>query len=79
MSKNWKESKFVQKMRRIRVNRVVYLTAVVILLTLAIVLAITAAANRARRRSADQQVINPAPSESDTLKPVETETDARRY
>ena len=78
MSKNWKESKFAQKMRRIRVNRVIYLSAIVILLTLAIVLAITAATNRARRRNADQQVINPEPGEvSVTPEPVTDPTPSK--
>ena len=49
MWKKIKESEFVQKMKRIRVNRAVYLTAVVILLALATVLAFSAAMNRAKK------------------------------
>ena len=49
MWKKWKESKFCKKLQQVRVNRVVYLSAVVILLALAVVLAITAATNRAKR------------------------------
>lgn len=49
MWKKWKESKFCKKLQQVRVNRVMYLSAVVILLALAIVLAITAATNRAKR------------------------------
>ena len=49
MWKKWKESKLYKKMKEVRVNRAVYLSAVVILLTLAIVLAITAANNQAKK------------------------------
>ena len=49
MWKKWKESKLCKKLKQVRVNRVVYLSAVVILLALAVVLAITAATNRAKR------------------------------
>ena len=49
MWKKWKETEFFRKMKRIRVNRAIYLSAIVILLTLAVVLAITAATNRAKK------------------------------
>ena len=49
MWKKWKESEFFRKMKQVRVNRAVYLSAVVILLALAVVLAITAATNRAKK------------------------------
>ena len=49
MWKKWKESKLCKKLMQVRVNRVVYLSAVVILLALAVILAITAATNRAKR------------------------------
>ena len=49
MWKKWKESKLYYRLRQIRVNRAVYLSSIVILLALAVVLAITAATNRARR------------------------------
>ena len=53
MWKKWKESEFFRKMKQIRVNRAVYLSAVVILLSLAVVLAITAATNRAKKGQPD--------------------------
>ena len=49
MWKKWKESEFFKKMKQVRVNRAIYLSAVVILLSLAVVLAITAATNRAKK------------------------------
>ena len=49
MWKKWKESEFFRRMKQVRVNRAVYLSAVVILLSLAVVLAITAATNRAKK------------------------------
>ena len=49
MWKKWKESKLCRKLKQVKINRVVYLSAVVILLALAVVLAITAATNRAKR------------------------------
>ena len=52
------ESKFMEKLRSVRVNRVVFLTAIIILVTLSIVLMITAVTNRARRQAA-QDVLNP--------------------
>lgn len=54
MWKKFKESEFVERLKRIRVNRVVYLTAVVILLTLAIVLAFSAAMNRAKKNEMEK-------------------------
>ncbi len=53
MWKKWKESEFFRKMKQVRVNRAVYLSAVVILLSLAVVLAITAATNRANKNPDD--------------------------
>ncbi len=50
MWKKWKESEFFRKMKQVRVNRVIYLSAIVILLSLAVVLAITAANNRAKKK-----------------------------
>ncbi len=49
MWKKWKESEFFRRMKEVRVNRAIYLSAVVILLALAVVLAITAATNRAKK------------------------------
>ena len=56
--KKWKDSAFARRLRAIRVNRAVFLSAVIILLALAVVLVITAVANRARRRAAEE-VLNP--------------------
>ena len=66
MWKKWKESKLYNKLKDVRVNRVVYLSSIVILLTLAIVLAITAANNQAKKNdlATDNTVQNdPLPSE----------------
>lgn len=49
MWKKWKESRLYRKLKQIRVNRVLYLSTVVILLALAVVLAITAANNRSKK------------------------------
>lgn len=54
MWKKWKESEFFRKMKQVRVNRAVYLSAVVILLSLAVVLAITAATNRAKKNPSEE-------------------------
>lgn len=54
MWKKWKESEFYKKMRQVRVNRAVYLSAVVILLTLAVILAVTAALNRAKKSEVEE-------------------------
>lgn len=53
MWKKWKESDFYKKMKQVRVNRAVYLSAVVILLTLAVILAVTAALNRAKKNDVE--------------------------
>ena len=55
------EEGFLQKVRSMRVNRAVFLSAVVILLALAVILVITAVTNRARRKNA-QDVLMGAPS-----------------
>ena len=52
MWKKWKESKLCKKLKQVRVNRAIYISAIVILLSLAIVLAITAATNRAKKNNA---------------------------
>ncbi len=49
MWKKWKESEFCRKLKQVRVNRAVYLSAIVILLALSVVLAITAVTNRANK------------------------------
>ena len=69
MWKKMKESEFFKKMKRVRVNRAVYLSAVVILLSLAVVLAITAATNRAKKNELpepgtdDTTITQPNPDE----------------
>lgn len=59
MWKKWKESEFFRKMKQVRVNRAIYLSAVVILLALAVVLAITAATNRAKKNNTDDLTTTP--------------------
>ena len=58
MWKKWKESEFFRKMKQVRVNRAIYLSAVVILLTLAVVLAVTAATNRAKKNAGNELPTN---------------------
>lgn len=70
MWEKWKESKFFKKMKQVRVNRAVYLSAIVILMALAIVLAITAATNRAKKNNLPEEttdnVVTEAPPAPDT-------------
>lgn len=49
MQNKWKVNKFYQNLKDIRTNRAAYLSALVILLSLSVVLAITVATNRARK------------------------------
>ena len=70
MWKKWKESEFYQKLKQVRVNRAVYLTAIVILLTFSVVLAVTVATNRANKREDNTLPSSPA----DTL-PSQPSTD----
>ncbi len=65
MWKKWKESEFCKKLKQVRVNRAVYLSALVILLALSVVLAITAVTNRANK--------NPTPNPDDTTPPAVTD------
>ena len=51
MWEKWKQSGLCKKLKQVRVNRAVYLSSVVILLALAVVLAITAAMNRAKKNT----------------------------
>ena len=53
MQKNWKESEFFKKLKHIRVNRAVYLCAVIVLLSISVVLIITAVNNRANKMPVD--------------------------
>ena len=74
MWKKWKESEFFRKMKRVRVNRAVYLTAIIILLSLAIILTVTAVNNRAKKNQGNdtgipgdtQSTTLPTPEEPDT-------------
>ena len=70
MWKKWKESKLYYKLKQVRVNRAVYLSSIVILLALAVVLAITAATNRARKSEAENTTDITQP----TQPPVSDET-----
>ena len=49
MQKNWKDSQFFKKLKHIRVNRAVYLCAIIVLLSISVVLIITAVNNRANK------------------------------
>ncbi|MBQ8213290.1 MAG: M23 family metallopeptidase [Clostridia bacterium] len=75
MWKKWKESEFFRKMKQIRVNRAVYLSAVVILLSLAVVLAITAATNRAKKNQPDDTTDIPSVTEPSTEPPTQNPPD----
>lgn len=70
MWKKWKESNFYKKLKQVRVNRAVYISAIVILLTLAVVLAVTAALNRAKKTEIEEP---PAVTDTTTL-PDKTDT-----
>ena len=52
------EPGFFEKLRSVRVNRIVFLSVIVILVTLSVILMITAITNRARRREVED-VLNP--------------------
>lgn len=69
MWEKWKQSKLCRKLKQVRVNRAVYLSSIVILLALAVVLAITAATNRAKKNN------RPAP---DTTAPIEQPTEPQK-
>ena len=63
MSKNWKESEFYQKLKQVRINRAVYMTAIIILLSFSVILAVTVATNRAKKK--DDTL--PSPDTTETL------------
>lgn len=80
MLEKFKESKFAKKMKQLHINRAVLISVVTILLALAVVLAITAAANRAKKKDSGKQPTETgtaAQDESDTL-PSEQESDNRQ-
>ena len=86
MWNKWKESKLYHKLKEIRVNRALYVSSIVILLSLAVVLAITAATNRAKKQNADKtpdtlvtetpQTESPSTDETPTGNVPETPVDA---
>lgn len=53
MWKKWKESEFYQKLKQVRINRAVYMTAIIILLSFSVILAVTVATNRANKKDED--------------------------
>ncbi len=53
MLEKWKESEFFKKLKQVRVNRAVYICAIVLLLTLSVVLIVTVATNRAAKEPAE--------------------------
>lgn len=61
-NKTWRDSKFARRLRAVRVNRAVFLSAIIILSALAVILVITAVTNRARRRAAEE-VLKPLPAD----------------
>ncbi|MBQ9784928.1 MAG: M23 family metallopeptidase [Clostridia bacterium] len=75
MWKKWKESDFVKKMKQVRVNRAVYISAVVILLALSVVLAVTVATNRAKKNAADLLTKPPVSDTTPTPEPEDPTPD----
>ena len=67
MQKNWKDSEFFKKLKHIRVNRAVYLSAIIVLLSISVVLIITAVNNRANKAP-----VSTTPPVSTTARPNET-------
>ncbi len=53
MWNKWKQSEFYKKLKQVRVSRAVYVSAVIILLSLAVVLTVTIATNRAKKSESD--------------------------
>ena len=72
MWNKWKQSRLYQKITELRFNRAVYLSTIVILITLAVVLAITAVTNRANKRQPAPQPESEI-SESTELLPEPTD------
>lgn len=67
MQKNWKESEFFRKLKHIRVNRAVYLSAIIVLLSISVLLIVTAVNNRSNKLPVDT-----TPQQTDTNKPQQT-------
>lgn len=75
MQKNWKESEFFKKLKHIRVNRAVYLSAIIVLLSISVVLIITAVNNRANKPSVNTTTLPPVtevPKPQETTPPPQT-------
>ena len=75
MQKNWKESEFFKKLKHIRVNRAVYLSAIIVLLSISVVLIVTAVNNRANKPSVNTTTPPPvteAPKPQETTPPPQT-------
>ena len=53
MWKKWKDSEFYQKLKQVRINRAVYMTAIIILLSFSVILAVTVATNRSNKKGDD--------------------------
>ena len=75
MQKNWKESEFFKKLKHIRVNRAVYLSAIIVLLSISVVLIVTAVNNRANKPSVNTTTpphVTEAPKPQETTPPPQT-------
>ncbi len=66
MWKKWKESEFYQKLKQVRINRAVYMTAIIILLSFSVILAVTVATNRANKKDDNLPPADSSESQSDT-------------
>ena len=77
MQKNWKESEFFKKLKHIRVNRAVYLSAIIVLLSVSVVLIITAVNNRANKAplNTTPPTVTDAPAPEGTTPPQGNQTD----
>ncbi len=77
MSNNWKESEFFKKLKQLRVNRAVYVSAVVILLALSVVLAVTVATNRAKKNEPETTLPPVTDNPPAVTDPVPDDTDSQ--
>ena len=78
MQKNWKDSEFFRKLKHIRVNRAVYLSAIIVLLSISVVLIITAVNNRANKAPVDTSTpptVTNTPTPEQTTPPQTGEND----
>lgn len=74
MLKKWKESEFYQKLKQVRINRAVYMTAIIILLSFSVILAVTVATNRSNKKD-DDTIPTPDASDSISEAPSQSEPD----